>query len=118
MRIIRNGQAVTDHHFTGSVEQTPVIEYLHPKSVRVSTLTFQPASRTYWHLHRGGQILFIIDGAGEAQCRGGEIEQLSPGDVVLVGSSEEHWHGAATASSMTHMSVAIDEVDWTEAVDR
>jgi quercetin dioxygenase-like cupin family protein len=54
------------------------------------------------------------------QRAGGEIEEVTPGDVVWFAPGEKHWHGAAAATAMTH--IAIQErlngtvVDWLEHV--
>lgn len=37
------------------------------------------------------------------------MEEIRPGDVVLIESNEEHWHGAAPDHFMAH--VAIAEAD-------
>jgi len=55
-----------------------------------------------------------------AQREGGPVEEIRPGDVVLVAPNEKHWHGASPTTAMTH--VAIQEalngkvVGWMEKV--
>ena len=57
---------------------------------------------------------------GRAQCWGGPVEEIRPGDVVWIPPSEKHWHGATPVSAMTH--IAIQEhldgkaADWMEQV--
>ena len=59
-------------------------------------------------------------GCGLAQCWGGPIEEIRPGDVVWFPPGEKHGHGATAISAMTH--IAIQEhldgkiVDWLEKV--
>lgn len=46
------------------------------------------------------------------------MEEIRPGDVVWFAPGEKHWHGAGSATAMTH--IAIQEkkdgkvVDWME----
>jgi quercetin dioxygenase-like cupin family protein len=64
--------------------------------------------------------LIITSGRGWVQRDGGPIEEVRPGDVVWFPSGEKHWHGATSATAMTH--IAIQEavngknVDWLEKV--
>ena len=58
------------------------------------------AGRTHaWHTHPHGQTIFVIEGIGLAQRRGGPIEVIRPGDRVFFEPGEEHWHGAAATAS-------------------
>jgi quercetin dioxygenase-like cupin family protein len=59
-------------------------------------------------------------GCGRVQRWGGPIEEIHPGDVVLIAPSEKHWHGASPTTAMTHIAVLekLDgkAVDWMEKV--
>ena len=83
-------------------------------------VTFEPEARTRWHTHPAGQTIIITSGLGWAQCEGGSVEEIRPGDVVWFSAGEKHWHGAAPTTAMTH--IAIQEqlngkvVDWMEKV--
>lgn len=39
------------------------------------------------------------------QLWGGPIEVIRPGDVVSIAPGEMHWHGATTATAMTHIAI-------------
>jgi len=80
-------------------------------SVRVSAahVHFAPGARTAWHRHPNGQTIWVIEGVCFCQARGEEIDVLRPGDRVFFEPGEEHWHGAAPTTFMTHL--AIHEVD-------
>jgi hypothetical protein len=67
----------------------------------------QPRSRTASHTHSNGQTIYITEGL--CQRRGGQIEAIRHGDRVFFKPDEDHWHGAATNRSMTH--IAMQEVD-------
>ena len=41
--------------------------------------------------------------------RGGEVQEIRPGDVVYIEPGEEHWHGATPDRFMAH--VAMQEAD-------
>ena len=68
-----------------------------------------PGARTAWHTHPNGQTIWVIEGIGRCQRRGGPIEEIRPGDRVFFEPGEDHWHGAAANRFMTH--IAIVEVD-------
>lgn len=107
-------------YFTGDVMMAPLIEAPDPARLRGLTVTFQPAARTAWHTHPLGQTIIITNGYGLCQREGGEVQALSPGDVVYFEPEEKHWHGASPASIMTH--IALQEalngshVTWLEKV--
>lgn len=66
-------------------------------------------ARTAWHTHPHGQTIWVTEGLGLCQRRGGTIEIVRPGDCVFFEPGEEHWHGAAPSRFMTH--VAMLEAD-------
>src|SRR5580658_2222669 len=93
--------------FTGTVRIDPLFQPPAPARASGASVTFEPGARTAWHTHPLGQTLIVTAGCGRAQRWGG------PG--------EEHWHGAAPTTAMTH--IAIGEllegkvVDWMEQVN-
>ena len=74
-----------------------------------SIVHFTPGGRTAWHTHPNGQTIFVIEGVGLAQHRGGQIEVIRPGDRVFFEPGEHHWHGAAPTRFMAH--IAMLDVD-------
>ena len=70
---------------------------------------FTPGAHTAWHTHPNGQTIYVLEGVGHAQRRGGPIEVIRPGDRVFFEPGEEHWHGATATRFMTH--IAMVEVD-------
>lgn len=83
-------------------------------------MTFEPGSRTAWHTHPLGQTLIVTSGIGWVQRDGGPIEEIRPGDLVWFPPGEKHWHGATSATAMTHVAIAEalegKSVDWLEHV--
>ena len=106
--------------FTGTVRVDPLFQANAPARASGASVTFEPGARTAWHTHPLGQTLIVIAGCGRAQSWGGPIEEIRPGDVVLIAPNEKHWHGAAPTTAMTHIAVqeALDGevVDWMEKV--
>ena len=95
--------------FTGDVYIDTIATPLAPSRVLASLVHFTPGARTAWHRHPLGQNLFVTEGIGLVQRRGGPVEVIRPGDRVYLEPDEEHWHGATPTRLMVH--VAINEVD-------
>ena len=91
--------------FTGTVRIDPLFQAAAPGRAGGAAVTFEPGARTAWHTHPLGQTLIVTAGAGRAQCWGGPIEEIRPGDVVRFPPGEKHWHGAAPTTAMTHIAV-------------
>jgi quercetin dioxygenase-like cupin family protein len=124
MDIKRNGsQSSTKgstEYFTGAVRIDPLFQANDPARVVVASVTFEPGSRTAWHIHPLGQTLIVTAGCGLAQHWNGPVEEIHPSDVVWFPPGEKHWHGATHTTAMTH--IAIQEqldgktVNWMEKV--
>lgn len=56
----------------------------HSFDTHVYNVNFEPAARTYWHWHPGGQILLVTSGIGFYQEKGKPARKLLPGDVVTI----------------------------------
>src|SRR6188768_2179016 len=107
--------------FTGSVYLDPVAAPGGASRVQGTLVHFTPGARTAWHTHPNGQTVFVTEGVGRAQRRGGPLEEIRPGDRVFFEPGEEHWHGAAPDRFMAHLAlVQVDEtgksVDWGDHV--
>ena len=112
MRITRNGvntMAGPSEWFTGAVYVDTIATPADPSRLSGSSVHFTPGARTAWHTHPNGQTIFVTEGVGLAQRRGGPIEVIRPGDRVFFEPGEDHWHGAAPARFMTH--IAMLDVD-------
>jgi quercetin dioxygenase-like cupin family protein len=77
--------------------------------VQANLVHFTPGARTAWHTHPLGQSIYVTEGVGLCQRRGGPVEVIRPGDRVFFAPGEEHWHGAAPNRFMAHL--ALNEVD-------
>jgi len=112
MQITRNGLETApgpSEWFTGAVYLDTVAAPSNGSRVSASSVHFTPGARTAWHTHPHGQTIYVLEGVGFAQRRGGPIEVIRPGDRVFFEPGEHHWHGVAPNRFMTHL--ALLEVD-------
>ncbi|TMH37535.1 MAG: cupin domain-containing protein [Betaproteobacteria bacterium] len=107
-------------YFTGSVRVDPLFPAREPSRTSGGLVTFEPGARSAWHTHPLGQTLIVTSGLGWAQCDGGPIEEIRPGDVIWFPPGEKHWHGATATTAMTHIAITESlngkNVDWMEKV--
>lgn len=108
--------------FTGDVWLSPIARGEEPSRVRVNAVRFTPSARTAWHSHAVGQTLYVTDGTGLVQSRGGDIVEIRAGDIIHTPAGEWHWHGAAPDHFMSHLSITEatgddrPESDWGDHV--
>jgi quercetin dioxygenase-like cupin family protein len=95
--------------FTGCVYIDTVATPSGSSRVASAHVHFEPGARTAWHTHPNGQTIWVTDGLGLCQRRGGPVEVIRPGDRVFFEPGEKHWHGAAPTRFMAH--VAIHQAD-------
>ena len=112
MQIARNTKETTagpGDWFTGAVYIDAVATPSGASRLSASSVHFTPGARTAWHTHPNGQTIWVTEGVGLCQRRGGPIEVIRAGDRVFFEPGEEHWHGAAPSRFMTHL--ALLDVD-------
>jgi len=108
MQIARHGidtAAGPSDWFTGAVYLDALASPANGSRLSVSSVHFTPGARTNWHTHPNGQTIYVTEGVGLAQCRGGPVEVIHPGDRVFFEPGEEHWHGATPSRLMTHLAM-------------
>jgi quercetin dioxygenase-like cupin family protein len=91
--------------FTGAVFIDAVAAPAGGSRLSASSVHFTPGARTAWHTHPNGQAIYVIEGVGLCQQRGGPVEVIRPGDRVFFEPEEEHWHGAGPRRFMTHLAM-------------
>jgi quercetin dioxygenase-like cupin family protein len=101
--------------FTGAVYIDAVATPSGPSRLSASSVHFTPGARTAWHTHPNGQTIYVLEGIGRAQRRGGPIEVIRPGDRVFFEPGEVHWHGAAPNRFMTHLAMLDVDDEGTSA---
>ncbi len=106
--------------FTGVVRVTPLFDANDALRASCASVSFEAGARSAWHSHPRGQLLIVTTGVGRVQQWGGAIEEIRSGDVIWTPSGVKHWHGAAQATSMTHLAlqeaVGGKAVEWMEKV--
>jgi quercetin dioxygenase-like cupin family protein len=112
MQLTRNSLETTPgpgDWFTGSVYIDALAAPAEGSRLQAASVHFTPSARTAWHTHSHGQTIFVTEGMGLCQRRGGPVEVIRPGDRAFFEPGEDHWHGAAPDRFMTHL--AMQEVD-------
>src|SRR5207249_1472509 len=108
MQIFRNGKDTgvgPAEWFTGTVYVDTIATPSGSSRLSARSVHFTPGARTAWHTHPHGQTLYITEGIGLVQRRGGPVEVVHPGDRVSFEPGEDHWHGAAPGRFMTHLAM-------------
>lgn len=112
MEVTKNGPSTIpgpSDWFTGAVFVDTIATPHDGSRLSASSVHFAPGARTAWHSHPNGQTLWVIEGIGLVNRRGGSAELIRPGDRVFIEPGEEHWHGATASHFMSHL--AMLEVD-------
>ena len=102
-------------HFTGPAgarELLPARKPALPTSTMV--VRFEPGARNFWHIHEGGQLLHVIEGAGWVQARGAAPQRIRAGDTIRAEANEEHWHGAGRSGPLAHIVVNVGDTRWND----
>jgi quercetin dioxygenase-like cupin family protein len=109
--------------FTGDVYVTPIYAGTSPSRMTVALVRFTPGAHTNWHRHAVGQTLHVTEGVGLVGTRDGSVVRVRAGDTVICPPDEEHWHGAAADTFMSHLAMLEnlpdggDPTTWLEPVD-
>jgi quercetin dioxygenase-like cupin family protein len=98
-------------NFTGDVYLTPIYSGEEPSRMTVGLVRFTPGARTNWHRHALGQTLHVTEGVGLVGTRDGSVLRIRAGDTVSCPPDEEHWHGAAADTFMSHLAMLESRAD-------
>ncbi len=125
MKVIRANARATKKapasNFVGTVLQDEVVQGTAPSRLRASVVSFTPGGRTNWHTHPVGQTLYCLSGVGRIQKEGEQVQELHPGDTVVIPPDVRHWHGSAPDRLFSHLAISENTADggstqWFEAV--
>ena len=95
---------VPQGHFTGQVWLDPLLDKGgEADGLRMYRVFFEPGARTHWHVHPGGQVLFVLAGRARTGARGEAARELAAGDVAYTPPGQWHWHGAGPDEYMIHL---------------
>ena len=118
--IFPKGEAGPAEHFTGKAWNIGLVATDTVFNTVVGNVYFEPAARSNWHSHPGGQILVITDGTGYHQIKGQPRQTLKKGDVVKCPPDVMHWHGASPQSGMQQLYIIPNTekgiVNWSQPV--
>ena len=89
---------------------------LDTTNVRATRRRFEAGSRSAWHSHDGGQLLFVEEGRGRVQERGKAMKEMGPGESHHSGPNVVHWHGAVPSQALIQASLAYGDTKWLEKV--
>ena len=88
MEIKRNGSQASDpgpaEHFTNAIRVAALFRAPEPARATRASVSFEPIVRTAWPTCPLGQTLIVTAGCGRVQRWGGPIEEIRPGDVVVI----------------------------------
>lgn len=101
---------VVTANFTGTVRS------LDASDVRAVRFQYEAGARSYWHSHEGSQVLLLEQGRGRAQLQGQKVQELVPGQPVLLPAGVPHWHGAAPDQGLTQIAVNVGAATFTRPV--
>ncbi len=118
--IFPKGEKVSPDYFTGTAWLTILVPQDETGNYAVGNVIFEPGCRNHWHKHPAGQILLVTGGKGYYQEKGKPARLITKGDVVIIPSHVEHWHGAAQDCSLTHIAITNNTkqgaVEWLSPV--
>ena len=118
--IFPKGDKASPDYFTGTAWVNILVPQDETGSYAIGNVVFEPGCRKNWHKHPAGQILLVTGGKGYYQEKGKPARLLKKGDIVVIPSHVEHWHGAAHDSSFTHLVVTNNSksgaVEWLSPV--
>jgi 4-carboxymuconolactone decarboxylase len=118
--IFPKGEKAPADYFTGTAWVNILVPNDETGTYSIGNIVFEPGCRNNWHIHPAAQILIVTDGKGWYQEKGKAARSLSKGDVVVIPSNLEHWHGATRDSSLTHLAITNNSkegpVKWLQRV--
>jgi len=100
--------------FTGEVWIDTIAQGQGPSPLSLGSVHFTPCAHTAWHRHTLGQTLYVTEGEGCVQARGGPLIRIRPGDVIVTPPGESHWHGATPNTFITHLALTEGDTEWGE----
>lgn len=90
-------------NFIGEAYVNMLVPKAGDTTYAVGDVIFEAGCRNSWHAHQVRQILLVTAGKGWYRERGKEARPLRSGDVVVIPSGVEHWHGATAVDRFEHV---------------
>lgn len=106
--------------FTGTSYMNWLTQYNEETKIPAfGQVTFEPCTRTDWHYHDGGQILFVTEGVGVFEMEGEPARLMQAGDVILIPPGKKHFHSAINDSWFAHIAIGVNpDVGTTNWLDK
>jgi quercetin dioxygenase-like cupin family protein len=103
--IFPKGELSTAKNHTGKIwlNELNVGDNTFDPSIAVAT--YDAGAKLDWHIHPGGQVLLITEGAGYYQEKGKPIQIVHKGDVIKCPPGVEHWHAASPDCGFAYIAV-------------
>ena len=98
-------------NFSGRVRHESLLPPHDGSPYSVSSVTFEPGARTFWHSHPLGQNMIVTSGIGLTDTADGNVYIIKAGDTIWCPPNVKHWHGAMPNRAMTHMVVTNFDKD-------
>ncbi len=119
-KIFPKGEKASPDYFTGTAWVNILVPKDETGNYSIGDVMFEPGCRNNWHTHPAGQTLLVTNGKGIYQERGKHARVITKGDVIVIHSGVEHWHGAVKDISLTHIAISNitvkGPVNWLEPV--
>lgn len=103
--IFPRGPKASDKLFTGTAYVNELVPKSDSTAYAIGDVVFEPGCRNNWHTHQVRQIMLVTEGKGWYQERGKKAVPLKKGDVYIIPSGVEHWHGATKDDRFVHIVV-------------
>jgi quercetin dioxygenase-like cupin family protein len=92
--------------FTGRVWRTDFLNPGDDHSLAGIAMSYEPGSRSFWHVHDHEQVIVVLFGNGMVCWEGlGAPELLSAGDWWHETPGVPHWHGASPDTTFAHLAI-------------
>ena len=116
MRVVTGGSRDSTYggSFTGRVELEMLNVAESDDEPDTALVHFFEGAVTNWHRHPGGQLLFVVSGAGRVGTDADGAVDLELGALVVAPPDERHWHGAAAGTDCTMLAVTWGATCWEE----
>jgi len=90
--------------FTGKQQ---MLEAASSETLRAARGRFEAGTRSYWHSHETGQLIFVQEGRARLQRKGEPIKDLKAHESDFTEANVLHWHGAAPDQAAVLTTVAF-----------
>ena len=84
------GELSADKHHTGNIWLNELNAGDSTFDPSIAEATYDARAKLNWHIHPGGQVLLITEGAGYYQERGKPRRIVHKGDVIKCAPGVEH----------------------------